>query len=122
MAAGLLQAEFLTYLETYTDSPASIGGLEVESRIHRPFLKRTMMSVKTDNEEDRELLAMEGTRMQNGLECKLMTSTSKVSSAADEMQSHGARLTDKSWQPGACCKAEVIPNDTNSGSTVQLCG
>ena len=76
--AGLLQADFLNYLENYTDSPASIGGQEVESRTRRPFLRRTMMPVVAGAEQDRELAAMHGTRMRNGLECKLMTSTSKV--------------------------------------------
>lgn len=78
LSAGLLQQDFLSYLETYTDSPASIGGQEVESKLHRPFLMRTMMPIAEAREEDKEMLAMEGARMRNGLECKLMTSTSKV--------------------------------------------
>ena len=58
--------------------PASIGGLEVEAKARRPFLKRTMMQINAATDEDRELSATQGTSMRNGLECKLMTSTSKV--------------------------------------------
>ena len=80
LVAGLLQADFLNYLESYTDVPATIGGLEVEAKTRRPFLKRTMMQITAATDEDKELLAAEGTSMRNGLECKLMTSTSKVCS------------------------------------------
>ena len=79
--AGLLQPDFLRYLEQFTDTPATVGGQEVEGRIRRPFLKRTMISPAAAEEgppEERELAIMNGTQMRNGLECKLTTSTSKV--------------------------------------------
>jgi len=78
--AGLLQPDFMGYLEQFTDTPATVGGQEVESRIRRPFLKRTMITpgVEDGPPEERELAIMNGTQMRNGLECKLTTSTSKV--------------------------------------------
>jgi hypothetical protein len=77
---GLLQPDFMGYLEQFTDTPATVGGQEVESRIRRPFLKRTMITTAAaaGPPEDRELTIMNGTQMRNGLECKLTTLTSKV--------------------------------------------
>lgn len=75
---GLIQADFLAYLEAHTDTPANIGGLEIQSTSRRPFLRRTMMQVAAPSEEDKEMTAMAGTSMRNGLECKLTTLSSKV--------------------------------------------
>ena len=72
---GVLQAEFLSYLQSYTDRPAGTQA-DPEGKLRQPFLKRTLSGVAMN--EDEEMLALESADLCNGLECKFSTSTSKV--------------------------------------------
>ena len=79
-AAGVLQADFLGYLQAFTDTPASSSVEDAEGKQRRPFLKRTLIQPPAASPEERDLQALQATEIRNGLECKFSTSTSKVGS------------------------------------------
>ena len=78
--AGVLQADFLGYLQAFTDTPASSSVEDAEGKQRRPFLKRTLIQPPAASPEERDLQALQATEVRNGLECKFSTSTSKVGS------------------------------------------
>lgn len=76
--AGLLQADFLTYLQTFTDNPAGSSADTTEGKFKQPFMKRNLVLLAGTTAEDEEVGVLENAELKNGLECKFSTSTSKV--------------------------------------------
>ena len=80
MPAGVLEAGFSDYLKAYTDTPAPAWTEDREGRRRQPFLRRSLLRPPQPDiaPEDLEIAILEGSRLNNGLECKISSTTSKV--------------------------------------------
>ncbi|KAK9865821.1 hypothetical protein WJX84_003538 [Apatococcus fuscideae] len=79
VAGGIVPAGFSEYLRTFTEMPAGARAVDTSGRTALPYLPRTLPHMTPATMEEQSAILLATAMLHNGLECKVATTTSKVS-------------------------------------------